>query len=63
MVKNSGYYTFISKWGMTARTFTKKFLRSGESFNGPLSEPVLSFSVSIKNGFKRLQGLLHTDRR
>jgi glycosyltransferase involved in cell wall biosynthesis len=62
MVKNSGYYTFISKWGMTARTFTKKFLRSGESFNGPLSEPVLSFSVSIKNGFKRLQGLLHTDR-
>jgi glycosyltransferase involved in cell wall biosynthesis len=62
MVKNSGYYTFISKWGMTARTFTKKFLRSGEPFDGALAEPAIPFSVNMKNRFKRLQGLLHIDK-
>jgi glycosyltransferase involved in cell wall biosynthesis len=54
MVRNRGYYTFISKWGMTARTFTKIFLRRGEPFNGALSEPLIPFSVRMKNLFKRL---------
>jgi glycosyltransferase involved in cell wall biosynthesis len=58
MVRNAGYYTFISKWGMSSGTFTKKFLRSGELFDGPLSEPILSFSTRIKNWFKRFQAAM-----
>ncbi len=58
MVRNRGYYTFISKWGMSARTFTKNFLRSGEPFDGVLSAPVFSFSLKMKNWFKRVQASL-----
>ena len=58
VVKNKGYYTFISKWGMTSGTFTKKILRSGEPFDGILTEPVFSFSVKTKNWFKRLLAFL-----
>jgi len=62
MARNAGYYTFISKWGMTARTFTKKFLRSGQSFDGELSTPVLSFSLRLKNLLKRLQAVYFRDK-
>jgi GT2 family glycosyltransferase len=58
IVKNTGYYTFISKWGMSARTFTKKYLRSGEPFDGSLSAPVLSSNLKVKNWFKRIQASL-----
>ncbi|HET7002016.1 MAG TPA: glycosyltransferase [Puia sp.] len=60
IIKNKGYYTFISKWGMTSGTFTKKMLRSGEPFDGKLTEPVFSFSVRIKNWFKRLLAFFNT---
>jgi glycosyltransferase involved in cell wall biosynthesis len=56
--KNKGYYTFISKWGMSSGTFTRKMLRSGELYNGILTEPVFSFSVRVKNWFKRLLAFL-----
>jgi len=55
LVHTRGYYTFISKWGMSARTFTKNFLRSGEPFDGALSVPVLSFLIRAKNWFKKLR--------
>jgi GT2 family glycosyltransferase len=55
MIRNAGYFMFISKWGMSARTFTKKYLRSGEPFDGVLSEPMLPLSVRVKNWFKRVQ--------
>lgn len=58
VIKNKGYYTFISKWGMTSGTFTKKILRSGQPFDGLLSEPVFSFSVNAKNWLKRLIAFL-----
>lgn len=58
MVKNRGYYTFISKWGMSSRTFTKNFLRSGKAFDGALEDPPKSFSFKIKNSFKRFQSSL-----
>ncbi len=58
MQRNPGYFTFISKWGMSARTFTKNFLRSGEPFDGALSAPVLPFTVQLKNRFNRLQAAL-----
>jgi len=60
IIKNKGYYTFISKWGMTSGTFTKKILQSGEPYNGILTEPVFSFSVTVKNWFKRLLAFLNS---
>jgi glycosyltransferase involved in cell wall biosynthesis len=61
IVKNAGYYTFISKWGMSAGTFTKKFLRSGDNFTGSLPGPVLSLPAKIKNSFKRIRASLHAE--
>ncbi len=59
MVKNAGYYTFISKWGLSARSFTRGFLRSGEAFKGPLTMPVLTISFRIKNWIKKFQSFLN----
>lgn len=60
MIKNAGYYTFISKWKMTAGTFTKVILRSGELFHGALSDTDLSFSIRAKNGYKRFIAFLNS---
>jgi glycosyltransferase involved in cell wall biosynthesis len=60
MLRNRGYFTFISKWGMSARTFTQNFLHSGEPFDGELPEPVIPFMLRVKNGFKRLQAAMKT---
>lgn len=54
MIKNAGYYAFINKWGMSASTFTKKYLRAGELFDGELSTPSLSILAKVENWFKRL---------
>jgi glycosyltransferase involved in cell wall biosynthesis len=54
MQRNRGYYTFISKWGMTSSTFTKTYLRSGEPFRAELEEPQSGAALQIKNGLKRL---------
>ena len=51
---NSGGNTFLFKWGITSRTFTQKYLRSGEKFDGPLKEPHLSWQTTFKNRVKRL---------
>lgn len=53
--KNKGYYTFISKWGMTSSTFTKYFLRSGQPFEGgELTAPVFTGKMRWKNLYKRV---------
>lgn len=52
--KNKGYYTFISKWGMTSSTLSKYYLRRGEVFDGLLKEPSFSFYLRLKNLFKRV---------
>ncbi|HMH22558.1 MAG TPA: glycosyltransferase [Puia sp.] len=54
VVKNKGYYRFISKWGMTSSTLTKQYLRRGEPFDGMLAEPRLPAFLLLKNLFKRL---------
>ncbi|HTQ65168.1 MAG TPA: glycosyltransferase [Puia sp.] len=59
VTKNRGYFTFISKWGMTARTFTKNYLHSGSQYDGPLAIPVLPFSLRCKNFFKQLSVSFH----
>ncbi len=54
VAKNKGYYTFISKWGITSSALTKYYLRRGEKFDGPLKEPSNTSLLSIKNLFKRV---------
>jgi len=43
---------------MSAKTFTKNFLRSGEPFDGELTEPSPSFFGELKNQIKKLQAAL-----
>jgi glycosyltransferase involved in cell wall biosynthesis len=61
IARNAGYYTFISKWGMSAGTFVKKYLRSGDDFDGALSGPLLSLAARIKNSFKRIRASLNSE--
>jgi glycosyltransferase involved in cell wall biosynthesis len=56
--KNKGYYTFISKWGITSSTLTKYYLRRGELFTGALQTPQLSFFIRLKNFVKRVVAAL-----
>jgi glycosyltransferase involved in cell wall biosynthesis len=56
--RNKGYYTFISKWGMTSSTLTRYFLRSAARFDGPLGAPALTWKLRLKNFFKRVECLL-----
>ena len=59
MGRSRGYYTFISKWGMTSGTFTKIYLRRGEPFRGPLGEfQPTTYLMVIRNGLKRLAAAL-----
>jgi len=60
MIKNRGYYTFIAKWGMSAGTFTKKILRSGQLFDGLLTEAVFPFTANAKNRINRLMAFFKT---
>ncbi|HTQ29172.1 MAG TPA: glycosyltransferase [Puia sp.] len=60
IVVNKGYYQFLSKWALTTGAFTKYYLRRGESFDGPLQDPVLPFSLRVKNFFKRLDALFRS---
>jgi hypothetical protein len=52
--KNKGYYQFIGKWGMTSSTFSKKFIRRGEAFDGACREVHLPVTLKFKNLVKRL---------
>jgi hypothetical protein len=54
IVKNPGYYKFISKWGMTTSTLSTYYLRRGEVFDGYLKEPVVPFKIKAKNVLKNI---------
>lgn len=56
--KNDGYYKFISKWGMTSKTFTDFYLKRGKDFIGELTEPDIPFGIRLKNMIKRLMNSL-----
>jgi len=62
-VKNRGYYTFISKWGITSSTLTKYFLRRGDVFDGPLKEHQNKLIIKLKNFFKRVGASFMKDCR
>ena len=51
--KNRGKQTFINKWGMTPGLFTKKFLKRGEKFIGPLPDYSLSKAEMIISRIKK----------
>jgi len=51
--KNRGKQTFINKWGMTPGLFTKKFLKRGEKFIGPLPDYSLSKVEMIISRIKK----------
>jgi glycosyltransferase involved in cell wall biosynthesis len=57
--RNAGYYTFISKWGMSSSTLTRYYLRSGAVFDGPLKTVNLPWSLRMKNFFKQAECLFH----
>ena len=43
IVKNNGTKTFLNKWGITPRFFFKYYLKTGSNFDGPLSNPTITF--------------------
>ena len=59
VIKNKGYYTFISKWGMTSSTLTKYILRRGEPYDGLLKEFNPGRSLRFKNFIKRVGAAIH----
>lgn len=54
--KNTGYYTFIAKWGITSSTLAK-YLHRGDPFTGDLHEPIIGLPIKIKNFLKRVVAL------
>ncbi len=56
--KNAGYYTFIRKWRMTSSVFSKYYLRRGETYDGPLQNPFISWIIRIKNLMRSLHAVV-----
>ena len=44
---NNGKKTFLLKWKLSVEFFTKHFLRRGQLYNGPLSEPIKNLSYYL----------------
>lgn len=52
--KNKGRNTFIQKWGMTSRTFTENYLKSGSIYSGEIDTVNLSAKNVLINKIKRV---------
>lgn len=59
IIKNRGYYTFVSKWGVTQNIFSKYYLKRGEPFTGPLPNPVLPPLLTPNNFFKQMKAVFY----
>lgn len=57
ITKNRGYYEFISKWGLTARTFSKEYLKRGEKFSNAAPDFKKSTLVRFKGYLKQFQAI------
>jgi glycosyltransferase involved in cell wall biosynthesis len=55
--KNRGYFTFISKWGITSSTLTKLYLKRGKEYDGLLPNVSLPLLIRIKNFWKQIVAL------
>jgi hypothetical protein len=53
--KNKGSYTFLLKWGITAKTFYAHYLKMGRKYSetGALGPQPLPFLIALKNKLKR----------
>ncbi len=60
--KNNGYNQFLLKWGLSNSTFSKLFLRQGESFTGASTESVIPTRLKIKDALKRFFAVLKNNR-
>src|SRR5690606_6831161 len=52
---NRGSLQFLMKWGLTAATFSKFYLRRGKSYRGPLPEPKNTWSLRFKKLLCRIK--------
>ncbi len=52
--KNLGRKTFLFKWGITSRTFTTLFLKTGQKYDGALTTPKLAITTKWINRLKRV---------
>jgi len=52
--KNLGRKTFLFKWGITSRTFTTLFLKTGKKYTGILLTPNLPWTTKWMNRIKRI---------
>ena len=48
LIQNKGHYTFLKKWKITHKFFTKYYLRSQQIFDGPLKEPKKNFFYLVE---------------
>lgn len=55
IAQNFGYDQFIRKWGMSSGTFSRKYLKRGTPYVGPLPEVELTVWSRLKNFYKRHQ--------
>jgi hypothetical protein len=55
---NTGRDLFLMKWGVSSSTFTRKYLRRGAPYAGPLPAPQISSGDRWKSWFKRLMYLV-----
>jgi len=55
--KNNGYFQFIEKWGITSDTFTRYYLKRGQTYQGPLTDPKIPATTWMKNFIKRIHTL------
>ncbi len=52
--KNKGRKMFVMKWGLTSRTFTKKYLYLGKPYHFPLKNPSNGIMDHLLNHMKRI---------
>lgn len=57
--QNKGYYTFVTKWGITHNTFSKFYLRKGEKYDGALTEPFVPYTKKLNNIFKQVKAAFY----
>ncbi len=53
--KPKGSYIFLGKWNISQNLFSRKFLRRGETFDGPLKNQSLSFGNKVHLFYKKIK--------
>jgi GT2 family glycosyltransferase len=59
--KNHGRNMFLRKYGMTSRYFVKNFLKRGQPFSGPLTEPKIPWQDKLLHRLKTALLLFQND--